>query len=236
MARPLRISVSLAAALVVTTMAWQANAHDFWLERQNGTFLLGYGHHGGESLPLVADKVRTLSCRKSKGKTENLRSAAVASAKELRLKASCAILSAFMDGGYYSLTPDGEKNLPKNKVPDAVKSWRSKQFAKWVDVHSPLAGLALGDEFEIVPVTDLAKVKAGDKATFRVLLAGKPLEGAVLAMNHKPLGETDEDGEVRVKIRSDTVESVSVSFRRSIRSAEADSEVFEASLTFEVGR
>jgi hypothetical protein len=58
----------------------------------------------------------------------------------------------------------------------------------------------------------------------------------VLAVGHKPLGETDDQGEVRVKVRASDVESVSATFRRALKSAEADSEVFEASLTFEVAR
>jgi nickel transport protein len=224
------------AFVAILTWSGEALAHDLWLERQDNAFLLRYGHHGGAVLPLQAEKVKTLMCRKDKGGAENLRAKALATSKQLSLKASCAALSTFFDGGFYSLTPDGEKNLPKNKVPDAVKAWRSKQFAKWVDIRSSLAGQPLGDEFEIVPVTDLAKAKTGNKATFRVLLGGKPLPGAILAIDHKPLGETDDQGEVRIKIRASDVEQVSASFRRAIKSAEADSEVFEASLTFEVAR
>ena len=226
----------LAFAFVVLTWSGRALAHDFWLERQTGTFLLRYGHHGGETLPLDAGKMRSLTCRKDKGASENLLPAAVISPRQLSLAASCVVLTAFLDGGFYSLTPDGEKNLPKNKVPDAVKAWRSKQFAKWIDIRSPLANQPQGDEFEIVPVSDLSRVKTGDKATFRVLLGGKPVSGAVLAVGHKPLGETDDQGDVRVKVRASDVESVAASYRRPVKSPEADSEVFEASLTFEVAR
>jgi nickel transport protein len=219
-------------------LAWPATAraHDLWLEREGTAFLLRYGHHGGEALALDAGKLRSLTCRNANGKAENLLAVAVVAPKQLTLKASCAAVSAFFDGGFWSLTPDGEKNLPKNRVPDAVKAWRSQQFAKWIDIRSPLAAQAQGDAFEIVPVTDLAKVKTGDKVTFRVLLGGRPLSGATLAIDHKPLGETDDEGQVRVKIRATMVESVSASFRRPVKSAEADSEVFEASLTFEVAR
>jgi uncharacterized GH25 family protein len=234
MATSLKRTFALAPALILLALGGSAQAHDFWLERQGDAFVLRYGHHGGESLPLDAGKMRSLSCRRDQGAPTNLLRAAVASPKQLRLKAPCVVLSAFFDGGFYSLTPDGEKNLPKNQVPDAVKAWRSKQFAKWVDIHSPLGREPQGDEFEILPVTDLAKVKTGDKATFRVLLAGQPLSGATFAVNHKPLGETDDEGRVRVKIRATDVESVSASYRRPVKSAEADSEVFEASLTFEV--
>jgi uncharacterized GH25 family protein len=224
----------VAAVLVVLTLSGQALAHDLWLQREGSALVLRYGHRGGEALPLDANKLRTLSCRKAKGPVENLRRAAKVAPRQVSLTAVCVVASAFFDGGYYSLTPDGEKNLPKNQVPDAVKAWRSRQFAKWIDIHSPLAGQPLGEEFEIVPVTDLSKTKTGDKATFRVLLAGKPLAGAMLAIAHKPLGETDDDGQVRVKIRGTAVESVSASYRRAVKTAEADSEVFEASMTFEV--
>jgi nickel transport protein len=233
MTRSLR---QLLPALLALAWTSQALAHDLWIERGDGGFLLRYGHHGGAVLPLAAEKVKMLSCRKDKGGAENLRAKAVTAPNQLGLKATCAAISAFFDGGFYSLTPDGEKNLPKNQVADAVKGWRSKQFAKWVDGRSALAGQALGDEFEIVPASDLGKVKTGDKATFRVLLGGKPLAGAILAIAHKPLGETDEQGEARIKIRAADVEQVSASFRRPVQSVEADSEVFEASLTFEVAR
>ncbi|HJX53539.1 MAG TPA: DUF4198 domain-containing protein [Polyangia bacterium] len=229
---PLPFTIILASL----TWAGSARAHDFWLERQGGVFLLRYGHHGGEVLALDAAKIKTLTCRAGAQAPRNVLPSATIAPTQLTFTGPCALVSAFHDGGYWSLTPDGEKNLPRNQVPDAVKSWRSRQFAKWVDVHSPVAGQPLGDGFEIVPVSDLARVKSGDKATFRVLLAGKPLSGATLAIDHKPLGETDDQGEVRVKLRAATVESVSVSFRRAVKTPEADSEVFEASLTFEVAR
>jgi ABC-type Co2+ transport system, periplasmic component len=222
--------------VVLATLPWagSARAHDFWIERQGGVFVLRYGHHGGEVLALNAAKIKTLTCRQGAQASRNVLASARIAPKQLTFTGPCALVSAFHDGGFWSLTPDGEKNLPRNQVPDSVKSWRSQQFAKWVDVHSPMAGQPLGDGFEIVPVSDLSKVKTGNKATFRVLLAGKPLSGATLAIDHKPLGETDDQGEVRVKVRATSVESVSASFRRAVKTPEADSEVFEASLTFEV--
>jgi len=225
--------VSLLSILIWTP---DALAHDLWLEPQAGAFVLRYGHRGHEALPLQANKLQTFLCRKDNGVPQNLLKSSVPGPSQVRLSADCTLLSAFLDGGFWSLTPDGEKNLPKNQVPDAVKSWRSRQFAKWVDVHSVLANQPLGDAFEIVPVTDLAKVKTGSKATFRVLLAGKPLPGATLAIDHKPLAETDDQGEARIKVRGSGRESVSASYRRAVRTVEADSEVFEASLTFEVAQ
>lgn len=223
-------------ALVVGLVPSLAFAHDFWLERRERGFVLQYGHHGGQVLALDGSKVKSMRCLRAGLAPRDVRADAQAADKALVVTASCDVIAAFSDGGFWSLTPDGEKNLPKDKCPDAVKSWQSRQFAKWLDPRSPLAATPVGDEFEIVPVTDLTKAKAGDKASFRVLLSGKPVSGAVVAIDHKPLGETDSAGEVRIRIRATDLESVSASLRRPLSSPEADAQVFEATLSFPVAK
>lgn len=227
--------------LLVVAAAWAglpggASAHDLWLEPQGDALVLRLGHRGGETLALDAARVRTILCRRGTGTPADVRAASRATAKELRTPARCDAASAFRDGGFWSLTPDGERNLPRTQVPDAVRSWQSRQFAKWIDVRSPAASAALGDELEILPVTDLARVHAGEKATFRVLWSGRPVAGAVIAVDHHPLGETDREGECRVKIRASDVESVTATLKRPLASPEADTLTLEASLTFEVAR
>jgi uncharacterized GH25 family protein len=162
--------------------------------------------------------------------------AAVFSPAQVKVSARCDAISAFFHGGFISLTPDGEKNLPKSQVPDAIKAWESRQFAKWVDARSPAASAVIGDELEIVPVTDLSHVRRGDKATYRVLLAGKPVAGVIAAIDHKPLGETDSAGEVRLQVRSAAIMVVSATLRRKVSSPDADSLVLEASLASEVAK
>jgi nickel transport protein len=179
--------------------------------------------------------VKSIRCVEA-GAPRELRASASAGPKELRLSARCQVVSALHDGGYWSLTPDGEKNLPKTQVPDAVKSWASRQFAKWVDARAPQARQPLGDELELVPVTDLSRVHEGDKATVRVLLQGKPVSGAVIAVDHKVIGDTDSAGEVRLRVRSHGLETITTSLRRPLASPEADALVLEASLSFEVAK
>ncbi len=224
----------LAVAWLALPLA--ARAHDLWLEPQGENLVLRYGHRGGDLLDLDGSRVRTLLCRKGGAGATDVRGAARTGPRELRTASRCDVASAFLDGGFWSLTPDGEKNLPRNQVPDAVRSWQSRQWAKWVDVRSASAGVPLGEEFEIVPVGDLSRIRPGDKATFRVLWQGRPVTGAVLAVDHRPLGETDAAGECRVKVRAADVESVTATLKRPLGTPEADTLVAEASLTFEVGR
>jgi nickel transport protein len=228
-----RLTVFLLLAAPAAT-----RAHDLWIEPGPGGLVLRHGHRGGELLAIDAVKVKAIRCA-GHGGTEpprDVRPEAAFDGREVVVRARCAAVSAFLDAGYFSLTPDGEVNLPRDRAPDAVKSWRSRQFAKWVDARAPGAAAPLGDALEIVPAGDLSRARRGEKATFRVLLEGKPVAGAVVTIDHRPLGETDHAGEIRVKVRAREIECVSASLRRPLRSAQADADVLEASLAFEVGQ
>ncbi len=229
---PLRAAPLLAALLAPSL----ALAHDLWLEREASGLVLRSGHRGGEPLAIEAAKVKAARCLEQ-GTLRDLLPGATFSAREARFAGRCEAASAFLDGGFWTLTPDGEVNQPRTQVAQAVKAWASRQFAKWVDARAPGAGAAvLGDELELVAASDLAKARQGDKITLRVLSGGRPVRDAVVAIDHRPLGETDSAGEVRVRLRAPTVETISATLRRTVATPEADAVVLEASLTFEVAR
>jgi hypothetical protein len=227
---------SLVIAVAASMAPALASAHDFWVERDADAFVVRYGHRGGEARAIDAAKVKAIRCLDRSGEVKDVLPSARPGAKEVRIPARCDALSAFHHGGFYSLTPDGEVNLPRNQAENAVKAWESRQFAKWIDVGSRAAAKPLGEDLEIVPASDFSGRKVGDKVTLKVLSQGKPVAGAVVAIDHKPLGETDSAGEARIRLRSAGVESVSASIRRPVKTAEADDLVLEASLTFEVAR
>jgi uncharacterized GH25 family protein len=221
------------AALALPALA---SAHDLWVERTPGGFALRYGHRGGEWLPIEAARVKAIRCGDGTAAPRDVASSARFAPREVRFAGPCAVVSVFHDGGTWSLTPDGELNLPRSEAKDVVRSWTSREYAKWVDARSPAAGVAVGDELEIVPVTDLAKARQGDEVTLRVLSAGKAVPDAAVELGDRPIGETDSKGEIRIRLRAADVESFSASLRRPKPSPEADAEVLEASLTFEVAR
>lgn len=213
-----------------------ASAHDLWLEREQAGLVLRYGHRGGELLPIDRTRVKGIRCLE-KGATRELLATATFAAREVLLPGRCDAASAFFDGGYWSLTPDGEVNEPRNQALQAVRSWASRQFAKWVDARSPSASAAvLGDELELVLVGDVSRARQGDKVTVRVLSNGQPAPNVIVAIDHKPLGESDSTGEARVKLRTSGVETVSATLRQKVATPEADQLVLEASLSFEVAK
>jgi len=230
-----RIPALAAAGLVPILGPALASAHDLWLEQAGEALVLRYGHRGGELLAIERTKLRSVRCL-DQGVTRDLLAAATFAPGEVKLAGRCRAASAFLDGGTYSLTPDGEVNRPKNQVPDAVKAWASRQFAKWVDSASPGAPAIMGDELELVAVSDLSRARQGDKVTVRLLLQGRPAAHAIVAIDHKPLAETDSAGEARVKVRSAGVETISATLRQKVATPEADAVVLEASLSFPVAR
>ena len=224
----------LAAALVAAPAL--GAAHDLWVEPEGSGFVVRYGHRGGELLAVEPAKVKVIRCADGAGAPRDVRAAASFSPTEARFPGPCAVASVIEDAGWFSLTPDGEVNLPRTRAKDAVKAWASRQYAKWVDARGPLAGAVLGDELELVPVTSLARAREGDKISLRVLSAGRPVPDAVVAVDHRTIGETDSRGEVRIRLRAAGIQSISTSVRRLHPTPEVDAEVLEASLTFEVGR
>jgi uncharacterized GH25 family protein len=227
---------SILAAAALLAAPTLAAAHDFWVERTPEGFLVRHGHRGGDVLPIDAAKVKGIRCVDAAGAQRDIVTAARFAPKEVRVAGSCEAISVFHDGGAWSLTPDGEVNLPKSKAQSVVRSWASRQFAKWVDARSSRAAVVLGDELELVPVSSLARAHEGDKVTLRVLSAGQPVPDAVVAIDHRPIGDTDSKGEVRLRVRTAGIASISTSIRRPRVTPEADAEVLEASLTFEVGK
>ncbi len=228
--RSLAVTVAVAALLAPS----RGRGHDLWAERARGGFVVRYGHLGGEVLAIDAAKVKAIRCGDGVSPPEDVVARASFAPTGVRFPAACAVVSVFLDGGSWSLTPEGEVNLPRSEVEHAVRAWASRQYAKWVDAKSPGAGAVLGDELEVVPVTDLARARKGDKITVRVLSAGRPVPNAAVAIAHRVVGESDSSGEVRLRLREGGVESVSASIRRPGPTRDVDVEVLEASLTFEV--
>jgi hypothetical protein len=225
----------LAALLLVLPPL--ARAHDLWIEPAGDGYVLRSGHRGGVALPIDAATVKALRCLEGAATApRDLRGAATFAPAEVRIAARCAVVSAASDLGFFVLTPDGEKHLPRTRAPDAVRAWASRQYAKWVDARSPAAATPVGDELELVPATALAALKVGDKYAVRVLLDGKPAAGAVVDAGHRVLGETDREGVLRIRVHEPGVQSISASLRRRLGTPEADTLVLEASLTFEAGR
>lgn len=224
------------AALVAALLApAAAGAHDLWLAREGAALVVRAGHAGAPQ-PIDPARVAAIRCvpGPGPGAAADVRARAAFAPAEVRIPGPCAVVSVALRPAFWSLTPDGQVERPRDEVPDAVRSWEAVQLAKWVDAGAPAAAAPLAEPLELVPVTDLARARKGDKITVRVLAGGAPAPGAAVALGHHGLGLTDSKGELRLRLRAAGTTVVSASLRRPLASPKAESQVLEASLSFEV--
>jgi nickel transport protein len=213
-----------------------SRAHELWLERSGGELVLQAGHPGEKTSRIDPASIRSIRCARAGEEVQTLAPPLRADGGTVRVPARCDAASVSLDLGFFVLTPDGEKHARRSEAPDAVKSWRARQFAKWVDVASAAAATPLGDALEMVPVTELSRARVGEKVTVRVLLDGHPAPGAIVSLGHHALAETGSSGEARVKVRHAGLESISATVRRPLGTPDAETDLLEASLSFEVPR
>ncbi|MFY3743050.1 DUF4198 domain-containing protein [Anaeromyxobacter sp. Red801] len=212
-----------------------AGAHELWLAREGAAVVLRAGHPGAPQ-PIDAARVTAIRCLPGPGPgpAVDARARAAFAPAEVRIPGPCAVVTVALRPAFWSLTPDGQVERPRDEVPDAVRSWEAIQLAKWIDPGAPAAGAALAEPLELVPVTDLSRARKGDKVAVRVLAGGAPAPGAAVALGHHGLGLTDSKGELRLRLRATGTTVVSASLRRPLASPRAESQVLEASLSFEV--
>ncbi|WP_187647597.1 DUF4198 domain-containing protein [Nitrosophilus labii] len=207
-------------------------AHDIWIEKSDQGYKLLYGHlhiskehSGAKIIKYDPNKIKKVICKKG-DKSENLN---VIKEYPLSLKKECDELYIFMDNGYYTKTSYGVKNLPKDSVKMALKSWRSFESIKYLEKNSKKP---LSSAFEIVLLNNPKEV--GDKARLLILFDKKPIEGAIVAYDSKPRGKSSKDGRVNIRIKREGLQNISATLRKSGDGKKSDEIVYTTTLNFKV--
>ncbi len=211
-----------------------AIAHDFWIGRDGSGFRIYYGHFPKELIHYDPEKLTNVKCYDKDLKEISFQK--VVDSKGVLIKGECAVITAEYRAGFFSVTPDGEVNKPKDRVENAVKSWESISYIKYIDEYSEKLKRPLGQRLEVVSLNDPFKKKPGEKINIQVFFEGKPKEGVFIYTNHRLLGKTRDEGLTRVRIRKGSVQVISASYKIPTSSPKADYIVLESFLCFEVKR
>lgn len=183
-ARMLTLAALLAAAAVIPL---SAQAHDLWVTTpaiapgQTLTMVLGYGHAFPESGTLDAKLIAQpqIFAQGAVIQTKPVGEMKYEGVKPLA-KGSY-VVSAGRKAQWYTKSPEGSVNKPKNEVKGALKCVRTEKFAKAiVNVGGALddVGKPVGSALEIVPLVNPGTVAVGGDLPVKVLLNGKPLRRA----------------------------------------------------------
>lgn len=213
-----------------------AAAHDLWLEKEGGGYVLQQGHRtgvhaGAERVPYAADFVQKALCADAQGRTKPL---VVAAGYPARIVGDCAALFVSASSGYWTKTAWETKNAPKTGTAGVMKSWRSADSVKRLDRWSAALAQPLSPGLEITPVDDPFRLGVDDKIAVRVTLGGKPRANVPVAYDGATRGATGEDGTVVLKIRHGGLQMIAASIETPLEDGKADTLVQAITLNFEL--
>ena len=149
-----------------------SHAHDYWYEFEGQDYVLYRGHHlikheGENIVPYDPSIIKKVYCASEDGVVRTIDPPPHYPA---RIPGPCTALTVEIDSGYWSQTWTETLNQSKDKVSDAVSSWRALESTKllnsWTDTHitEPLSSglenpsgkkpFRIGEWAEASPISD----------------------------------------------------------------------------------
>ncbi len=251
--KKLLLTIALAGVLALGATVL-ASAHDMWLTVDNPqvnkalTVKVCYGHAFPGTEGTEAAKVQPVHILGAKGQVETKGDADLVYASASALGAGSYLAVGGRSPQWYTKTPEGTKDVPRNQAPGAASCIRSAKYAKAIvnlggaaeDISKPV-----GQTLEIVPLANPASLKAGEPLPLQVLYEGKPLASADVKATFAGFtkegdafafaAHTDKEGKVKVKVWHPGLWLVVVKKDMPFADpAQCDKDMHAATLTFEV--
>lgn len=210
-------AAALAAGIAV---AIDAQAHGFWFAQRANHLAMVFGV-GADDLDVVKrlPKVSKFAAYDEDGKEVESKLAANGPLVTVNTDNQPAIVTAVMDYGMWSRTPDGKwHNKGYDEVPNAVISEKNWKYGVHLrrELGKPVPVLA-DQRLQIVPLKAPLPVKLGTPMKVKVLFEGKPVAGARILADFvndpdaKPL-KTGKDGIVTIKVRNQGLNVIGATF------------------------
>jgi nickel transport protein len=167
---------TLLICLMMFVITFSAFAHDAWIEKKDGQFIVVYGHIGKTEI-YNPTKVKEVKAYGIDGSIIQVAISNESYPVILKPKEKPALITLFFDNGFWSKTPDGYINKPKKEVPNAIESYHSIKYSKAILKWSDEFSKPLGMQLEICPLKNPLSLKPGDKLPLKVFLNGTAVEG-----------------------------------------------------------
>lgn len=198
----------LVAGLLILLAVQLIHAHDTWIEKRDGQFLVLRGH-GGEMEAYDPTLVKEPKARDAKGTATEMEIKQNKENAALLPAGNAVVIAALYDSGYWQKTTDGWKKAGKREGKgkfNIVEALKSKQWCKSYLASCEQNVKPVGQRFEVIPLKDPATVHVGDKLTIKVVFDDKAVEGAVIttggahASDQKNALKTNKEGTASVTI------------------------------------
>ncbi len=199
----------LIAGLLIILAAPLGHAHDTWIEKRDGQFLVLRGH-GGSVEAYDTSLVKESKARDAKGQAIEVEIKKNKENAALLFAGNAVVIAALYDSGYWLHTTDGWKKAGKREGKgkyDIVEALKSKQWCKSYLAPGEQNLKPVGQRYEVLPLKDPVTLHVGDELAIKVVFDGKPVEGAIIttggahASDEKNSPKTGKDGTARVTIK-----------------------------------
>ncbi len=221
--------------LLLALLPSLASSHDLWIERSGPLHSLGFGHErsghaGTKRLEYKADSVQQAVCFSTAGQVQRSEAGLGYPAT---LKGDCAVSWFLLSSGYWSKTPYGSQNLPKNEAVAVIDSWVSLESVKRIDRWSNSLANPLTQELELVPLENPLTLKTGGKLRLRTWFQGKPAANVTVAYFGKPRGVSGADGAINIRLNEAGFQLIQASLELPRNDGKADKTIHSTALQFE---
>jgi nickel transport protein len=226
----------LAAVLPLVLGAPAAIAHDYWLELDGQDYLLYRGHrysqHQGEAVvPYEPSIVNTTICVDASGGKKRV---SASRSYPVRIPGPCAAVVVEADSGFWTQTLTGTKNLSRDEVFGALRSWRAVESVKRIESWMPEMQCPVSDGLELVSTTDPFRLRPGDKLRLLVTWKGRPREGVSVAYDGDPRGVSGRDGRINIRLRHGGTQVITASVDEPSDDPSTDKLVRSTGLMFDL--
>ena len=228
------IKSALTIALLLLLSA-SAYAHDLWVEKANGKYVVMFGH---------IERIETYNpewVREIKGFDGRMKALKLDVIKEkgrvsFSSKKPADLVTLVVDSGYWVKTEDGLRNISKRGLTEYLEATHFIEPVKTIFRWSERFAAPIGTRMEIVPLKNPLTLKPGDTLPIKVLFEGNPLAGAVVTSHGELTGiRTGKDGCAQVRIEEKGLQVFAAKHKVPLKeNPDADFQVFQAYISFEV--
>lgn len=224
------------ATILLLSLPMSAAAHDLWLEKEAGGYVLFQGHRhashaGAKNVPYKPSAVTSATCLNTDGVSTSI---TPWKAHPVKFPGECAALLVSFSTGYWTKTPWETKNVPKTGITGVLKSWLSEHSVKRIDRWMSGSAKPISSGLEIVPLSDPGKVVIGDTLVVLVTDNKTPKAGVPVSYLGSTRGTTGDDGKFAIQIRRRGFQLISASIEAPLNDGKADIAIRSTALQFEV--
>lgn len=146
-----------------------------------------------------------------------------------------AALTAFVNRGFYVVTPDGEYlNISKREATEYTEAFRSFHYPKSLFNWSDAISQPLGLQLEIVSLQNPYKVMAGEDLDVQVLFEGAPRNDVLVEYLGKTVEDVNKDGIFSIPLRQEGLQTIEASYSIPLENnPDTDALSYSASLSIQ---